>query len=47
MLYTGLDYRRSFSYITTMDDKGDIISQKRLLNNGEVVEFLKEFGESM
>ena len=24
MLYTGLDLHRSFSYITTMNDKGDI-----------------------
>jgi hypothetical protein len=35
MLYTGLDYHRSFSYITTMNDKGKIIGQKKLLGNGE------------
>ena len=47
MLYTGLDLHKSFSYITTMDDKGQIVGQKKLPSNGEVVEFLKEFGESM
>lgn len=47
MLYTGLDLHKSFSYITTMNDKGEIISQKKLPSNGEVVEFLKEFGERM
>jgi len=47
MLYTGLDLHKSFSYITTMNDKGEIIGQKRLPSNGEVVEFLKEFGERM
>jgi hypothetical protein len=25
MLYTGLDYHRSFSYATTMNEKGEII----------------------
>jgi len=47
MLYTGLDYHRSFSYITTMNDKGEIIGQKKLPSNGEIIDFLKEFGESM
>jgi len=47
MLYTGLDYHKSFSYITTMNDKGKIVSQKKLPSNGELVEFLKEFGENM
>lgn len=47
MLYTGLDLHKSFSYITTMNDKGEILGQKKLPSNGEVVEFLKEFGESM
>jgi len=47
MLYTGLDLHRSFSYITTMDDKGYIVGQKKLPSNGEIVDFLKEFDESM
>ena len=45
MLYTGLDYHRSFSYITTVNNKGKIISQKKLPSSGEIVDFLKEFGE--
>ena len=47
MLYTGLDLHRSFSYVTTINDKGEIVGQKKLPSNGEVVEFLKEFGETM
>lgn len=47
MLYTGLDLHRSFSYITTVNDRGKIIGQKKLPSNGEVVEFLKEFDETM
>ena len=47
MLYTGLDYHRSFSYVTTMDDKGKIVSQKKFPSNGEIVESLKEFDETM
>jgi transposase len=47
MLYTGVDYHRSFSYLTTMNEKGEVVSQKKLPSNGEIVDFLKSFGESM
>jgi transposase len=47
MLYTGLDYHRSFSYITTMNDKGEIVGQKKLPSNGEIADFLKDFGDRM
>jgi len=47
MLYTGIDYHRSFSYLTTMDEKGKIIGQKKLPSNGEIVDFLKELGKDM
>ena len=47
MLYTGVDYHRSFPYLTTMNEKGEIIAQKKLPSNGEIVDFLKEFGEEM
>ncbi len=47
MLYTGIDLHRSFSYITTMDNDGKIVGQKKLPSDGEIVEFLKEFGETM
>ena len=47
MLYTGVDYHREFSYLTTMTEKGDIVAQKKLPSNGEIVDFLKSFGESM
>jgi len=30
-----------------MNDKGEIINQKKLPSNGEIVDFLKEFGEEM
>ena len=47
MLYTGLDLHRSFSYITIMNDKGEIVGHKKLPSNGKVVEFLKEFDDTM
>jgi hypothetical protein len=47
MLDTGLDYHRSFSYITTINEKGEIIGQKKLPSNGGIVDFLKEFGGRM
>ncbi len=47
MLYTGVDYHRSFSYLTTMNEKGEIVTQKKLPSNGEIIDFLKEFGEEM
>ncbi len=37
MLYTGLDLHKSFSYITTMNDNGEIVGQKKLPSNGEVL----------
>ena len=30
-----------------MDDKGKIISQKKLPSNGQIIDFLKEFDGSM
>jgi len=47
MLYTGLDLHKSFSYITTMNDKGEIVDQKKLPSNGEILCFLKGFEDSM
>jgi transposase len=47
MLYTGVDYHRSFSYLTTMNEKGEIVTQRKLPSNREIVDFLKPFGESM
>ena len=47
MLYTGLDFHRSFTYATTMDEKGVILAQKKLPSNGEIVDFLKGFEDSM
>ena len=40
MLYTGLDLPKSFSYTTTMNDKGQIVGQKKLPSNGEILEQL-------
>jgi len=47
MLYTGLDLHKSFSYITTMNGDGEIVGQKKLPSNGEILDFLKGFGGSM
>jgi len=38
MLYTGLDFHKSFSYITTVNDQGDILGQKKLPSNAEIVD---------
>ena len=47
MLYTGLDFHRSFTYVTIMNDKGEIIGQKKLPSNGEIADYLKGFKDSM
>ena len=47
MLYTGLDFHRSSTYITTMNAKGEVIGQKKLPSNGEIIDYLKEFEGSM
>ena len=47
MLYTGLDLHKSFTYITTMDERGEILGQKKLPSNGQVIDFLKEFDDRM
>jgi len=47
MLYTGWDLHRSFSYVASINDEGWVVGQKKLPSNDEVVELLKEFGESM
>jgi len=47
MLYTGLDLHKSFSYITIMNDRGEVIGQKKLPSNGEILDFLKGFEDSM
>ncbi len=43
----GVDHHRSFSYLTTINEKSEIIAQKKLPSNGEIVDSLKSFGESM
>lgn len=30
ILYAGLDFHKSYSYIMTMDDKGQIVAQKKV-----------------
>ncbi len=47
MFYRGLDYLRSFSFITTMKNKGEIVGRKKLPSNGKIADFLKDFGERM
>ena len=47
MLYTGLDLHKRFSDITIMNNRGKIVGQKKLPGNGEIVDFLKEFKDSI
>lgn len=28
MLYTGVDYHKSFSYLTTMNEKGEVLARR-------------------
>jgi len=41
------EFRLEFLLHQKMDDKGYIVTQKKLPSNGEMVDFLKEFHESM
>ena len=45
MIYAGLDLHKRFSFVTAMDAEGRVLGQRKLPTNGQVVEFLKEFGE--
>jgi hypothetical protein len=45
MFYKGLDYHRGLSYVTILNDKGDIVGQKKLSSNGQTMHFLKEFDD--
>ena len=42
MLRTGIDHRRSCSYLTTMNERGEVTVQKELLSSGEIAGFLNE-----
>jgi len=42
MLRTGIDHRRSRSYLTTMNERGEVTAQKELLSSGEIAGFLNE-----
>jgi len=35
MLYTGIDHHRSFSYLTMMNERGEIVAQKLPSNGGD------------
>ena len=45
MIYAGLDLHKRFSFVTAMDAEGRVLGQRKLPTNGQVVEFLKAFGE--
>ena len=46
MIYAGLDLHKNFSVIAAMDAQGkEMVRQKRIANNGEIVEFLERLGE--
>ena len=47
MLYAGVDYHREFTNLITMNERGEIITQKKLPGNGEIVDFLKSLDRSM
>lgn len=46
MMYAGLDLHKNFSVITIVDAQGkEMVKQKKLPNNGEIVEIFQEFDE--
>ncbi len=47
MIYTGLDLHKRFSMITAINEQGEIVKQAKLPNNGEILEFLRELGETV
>ena len=48
MIYAGLDLHKSFSLITATNTKGEeVIKQRELPNNGEIVEFFQGLSEPL
>ena len=46
MIYAGLDLHKDFSVITATNAQGkEMVRQKKIANNGEIVEFLEGLGE--
>jgi len=46
MIYAGLDLHKNFSVITTMNAQGkEMVKQKKLPNNGEIIELFQGFNE--
>ena len=46
MIYTGLDLHKNFSVITVIDAQGkEMVKQKKLANNGEIVKLLHEINQ--
>lgn len=46
MIYVGLDLHKSFSVVTVMDSQGkEVVKQKKLANDAELVKFLHEFDQ--
>lgn len=37
MMYVGLDLHKKYSYVTTVDEKGKVISSGKLTNDGAVL----------
>ncbi len=42
MLYTSLDFRKSYSYVTSMGDTANIVGQEKLPSNGEITGLLRD-----
>jgi len=46
VIYAGLDLHKNFSVITIVDAQGkEMVKQKKLPNNGEIVELFQKFDE--
>ncbi len=45
MIYVGLDLHKEFSVLSVMSEKGEVLRERKLPNNGEIKQFLHQFQE--
>lgn len=47
MFYTGIDLHKSFSHLTTVDEKGMIVEQQKIFNNPEqIINYFRSIGNT-
>lgn len=47
MYYTGIDLHKSFSHLTTVDEKGDVIEQQKIYNHPDkIINYFQKLGDT-